>query len=346
MGLCLVGGCTRSEREVKLVSGLPYRDLAPSAVLIRIGDTTLTKADVEGELDFKLALMKVLRPNLKDLPRDSFSKRQIPEIVGQFISKTLYMNAAKAAGVVPTAQDEEDVRRNVLDSCTSGQGRNFEAFMKKLPAEVRAGLTRQMAEDRLVMAYWRSRASGAFEVTDSDIQEVERHVAKLNEKSREILKQQREKAERIYAQIQAGTNFNELARVNSATYREDEASGGWGDFTLREIPYPEMLGPLSTLKPGEVTRPLELEDAIHIVRLDGREGSGAESSVNLNPEHLRLSRIVLQLPMNYETGTTNQMRANIRKQRLGVFQKDWLKELRARTRVEFPSGTNFWSRAR
>lgn len=345
-GLALFFGCDSSSRKgggdnkTPLTNGVSFAELRPLDVLVRVDGRPLTKKDVELLLDQKIAMMKVRRPEMKKASREELSRRFIPGIIAQFVSKSLYLDAASKEKVVADAKDEDDIRNNILQAYAPSKVKSFDAFLKTFPENIQSGILHQVSDDAKIMAYWRRKAPEAFAFKDSDFKAVEEHVAKLNEKSRAVFKQQKEKAEDIYNKILAGTNFIELARSHSSTFAEDESSGNWGDFTLREIPYPEMLEHLSKLKPGEVTRPLELDDAIHIVRLDSREGHGDESTVNLNPEHLKLSRIVVPLPVTYEVGTTNEVRSQLRRERVAARQKEWLKELRSRAVVEFPSGTN------
>ena len=102
--------------------------------------------------------------------------------------------------------------------------------------------------------------------------------------------------------------------------------GAWGEFTPAALDriYPDLSKQVGELGVGEYTEPLELEDAIHIIRLEARSGAGAESAVTVDPLRWKLQRIVLKLPILYEVGTREQIRAAALKEGRQKFQTETL----------------------
>jgi parvulin-like peptidyl-prolyl isomerase len=80
-----------------------------------------------------------------------------------------------------------------------------------------------------------------------------------------------QKAKRLVAELRAGGNFIEAVQKYSPPNRASRGQNGKvGSFKLDEMK-PEAKAAVSTLKPGEVTDPIRLQDGYQIYRLDERK---------------------------------------------------------------------------
>jgi peptidyl-prolyl cis-trans isomerase SurA len=82
-----------------------------------------------------------------------------------------------------------------------------------------------------------------------------------------------QRAKRLVAELRAGKNFEEAVQENSPTSRATRAQKGKvGSFKQGEL-NKDISAAISSLKPGEVTEPIRLQDGFQIVRLDERKAA-------------------------------------------------------------------------
>jgi peptidyl-prolyl cis-trans isomerase SurA len=82
-----------------------------------------------------------------------------------------------------------------------------------------------------------------------------------------------QRARRVVAEVRAGQNFVELVKANSASNRASRAQDGkLGTFKPGELKE-DIAAAISTLKTGEVTEPIRLQDGFQIIRVDDRKES-------------------------------------------------------------------------
>lgn len=80
-----------------------------------------------------------------------------------------------------------------------------------------------------------------------------------------------QRAKRLVAELRAGKNFEEAATAYSPASRASRAQKGkLGTFKQGELKG-DITAAISTLKPGEVTEPIRLQDGFQIIRLDERK---------------------------------------------------------------------------
>src|ERR1041384_564466 len=80
-----------------------------------------------------------------------------------------------------------------------------------------------------------------------------------------------QRAKRLVAELRAGKNFEQAVQENSPVSRATRAQKGKiGSFKQGEL-NKDISAAISTLKPGEVTEPIRLQDGFQIVRLDERK---------------------------------------------------------------------------
>lgn len=80
-----------------------------------------------------------------------------------------------------------------------------------------------------------------------------------------------QRAKRLVAELRAGKNFEEAVQENSPTSRATRAQKGKiGSFKQGEL-NKDVSAAISSLKAGDVTEPIRLQDGFQIVRLDDRK---------------------------------------------------------------------------
>jgi peptidyl-prolyl cis-trans isomerase SurA len=82
-----------------------------------------------------------------------------------------------------------------------------------------------------------------------------------------------QRARRIVAELRAGMSFTEAVQKNSPAARASRAQNGKvGTFKPGELK-PDIAAAVSTLKVGEVTEPIRLQDGFQIIRVDERKNA-------------------------------------------------------------------------
>lgn len=82
-----------------------------------------------------------------------------------------------------------------------------------------------------------------------------------------------QRARRVVAEVRAGQSFAEAATTNSPASRATRAQGGkMGTFRAGDL-NPDIAAAISTLKVGEVTEPIRLQDGFQIIRVDERKAA-------------------------------------------------------------------------
>jgi parvulin-like peptidyl-prolyl isomerase len=80
-----------------------------------------------------------------------------------------------------------------------------------------------------------------------------------------------QRARRLVAELRAGQSFAEAVKNNSPANRASRAKDGkMGEFGPGEL-NPDTTAAISTLKVGEVTEPIRLQDGFQIIRVDDRK---------------------------------------------------------------------------
>ncbi|HJZ68459.1 MAG TPA: peptidyl-prolyl cis-trans isomerase, partial [Blastocatellia bacterium] len=82
-----------------------------------------------------------------------------------------------------------------------------------------------------------------------------------------------QRAKRLVAEIRAGKSFVDAVKENSPATRASRAQNGKiGSFKRGELKE-DIAAAISTLKPGEVTEPIRLQDGFQIIHVDERKES-------------------------------------------------------------------------
>lgn len=82
-----------------------------------------------------------------------------------------------------------------------------------------------------------------------------------------------QRARRVVAELRAGQNFVEAVKANSSSSRASRAQDGkLGTFKPGELKE-DIAAAVSTLKVGDVTEPIRLQDGFQIIRVDDRKAS-------------------------------------------------------------------------
>lgn len=348
LSLSLILGCdchkSTDDESSHSTSNSSYSSLPEGTVVLKIGEFTLTKGELEREVDLQISMAK-LQNQTKPL---EYWKKLRPRFVGfaaeRFICRELFRReAAKAELKVPDPEDLEAVQKNSL--ALSGQkGKEFSVLKDLLGEGQYKVLESRVKDDALVQTYLKIKFAKDLAVSDEDYARYSDYADKVLQWQKVEMEKARELGKQIVARFRKGESFADLADEYSFAVRNDcdQPGGVWGEFLLSMLLDDELRDAVRKTPIGECTEPIETPEGLVIVLVEGRAGSGDPSSVNLQPETCKMRRIVLRLPrldqkMPKDVFVEERIRVKFRE-----VQDRLLERLRARTKVEYPFGSNVW----
>lgn len=242
---------------------------APSptpALAARVNGQPIYQADYERQLARYQASLAAqgIDPNSPEGQQQVAQQREW--ILNMMIEQMLTEQAAEAAGLLVSDQEVDAY----MDSLIAEYG-GREAFEARL-AEV--GDTYESAWQE-VRAELIGRAMTQY-IADS-VPAVAEHVH-----ARHILVDTQEKAERILAQLQAGADFGELARMYSQDASTRENGGDLGFFPRGVLVAPEVEAAAFALQPGQFSGVIPSVLGYHIVQVVERDPARPVNQQNLD----------------------------------------------------------------
>lgn len=347
MALVMLFGCSKSEKlivpeasadEQKAVL---YADLKAGDVLVSVDGRQLTKADVERQITLDVALLKY-KGILPAAQVHALKGRLARQVRDRFVTQAMLTGVVEREKVVADQQAEAQAWAEVAENYgQEGVSNRLGAILQRLSPEMRQQLEENVKVAARIYACIDHLAGEKVKVTEEEIDEIVKRGTEMKENSLKLLAGQREKALKLYERLQKGEDFSSVAAA-SDTADEDEGVGSWGDFSIGELEQliPKLGPAVAKLGVGDHTAPIECDDAIYIVRLRAKEGVGEPSAVNLAPERRTLERIVILLPVMYEVGTREQIRAGVLAEKRNEYQKAvLLPELKRKVSITYPCGT-------
>jgi len=238
---------------------------APDTVLMQVGDTVVTEADVQAE---------ILRAPPQARTQAYTSRQTLHLIVRNLMTRRLLAREAQANGLAATDAVREQLRlaeeRLLADARLQQFGEESEPDAAALESYARttyAAQPERFAQPALTHA---------------------RHI--LIEGDTDASKAE---AEKLLAQIRGGANFEELAKAHSQDTSSAARGGDLGSFPDGKM-VPEFEAALKALKnPGDVSEPVKTQFGWHIIELVDRTPARQRSFDEAKDELMREGRAEL-----------------------------------------------------
>ena len=178
----------------------------------------------------------------------------------------------------------------------------------------------------------------AYMATREELKIPEEEIAAYIEKTRSIIvrseevnRRAMENGEKAYERLAAGEDWEAVAKDCS----EDEEERGkfpwqeWETFRLQDFFLPEVSLALAGKSKGYVTRPLDTDQGLVIVKV-----------VDEDDGLYTCARILFRMTEVPELPTHDDAEKTLKEQRIRRIQQELFDESRERSKVEFPNGTN------
>ena len=251
-------------------------------------------------------------------------------IAPQLLSSMLVEAELDRRGIAANAESDSYVlegynRRFKSDAKTP---EDLAAFFDELAPSFR----RQFSRESRCQAMFAAQPELA--VTDGDVVKFYTSVSNKMILCARINSGASNRIERAWRELEGGrpwevvaTNYTEDALV------DESLADNWKDWMslkLSKIEPMDLMVAVSKLKPGEYTKPIEMDEGLVIAKLLERDG-----------DFCSLVRILVRMAEDVEVPPHDAAVRKIRKVKEAEFQKKLLHELKAKAKIEYPYGRKF-----
>ena len=244
-------------------------DVPPGAIAL-VGDDEISKGDFD-------ELMKRAEQSYKQQKRP-FPKAGTPEYdqlkdraVSYLVQQYEFREEAKELEIEVTDKDVDARLAKIKKDTFGGNEKTYRSELARL------GLTeddaRQQIRDVIIQEKLFKEVTKDVKVTDADVKAYyEKNKAQFSQPAsrqvRHILVKSRAKADLLYAQLQDGADFAELAKMHS----EDKGTAVQGGKypAVKGQSVPEFDKVAFSLERGEISKPVKTQFGWHIIQAIGR----------------------------------------------------------------------------
>lgn len=354
--ISLVSGCGREQTVVsepqetkapaknaaRIEAASPFNpdEYGDDAVLVRHGVREFTMGEARELAHLRAALARISSPNISAEAKleESYLPRILASIPYGFPRDCAIAAFAEENGIAATDGDVETMRKNAMQ----GAGQDFiswGAFERKLSAEERKTLDDRVKIEALTEAVRRwHAANNPAQVTDEELAEFRRRQKEYNAMAAATNDLTFAQATNVWNEIMGGLAFEDAANKYSTDENETE-DGEWGDFRLDFFnDEPELKALVATLRPGDITPPVEGDNGLMILRLDDKREEGGQAQYSL-------SRVFFHLPEFYPELDDETFAKEIRAARQNRVFEEFIGELTKKLPVTYPAGERIFDEA-
>ena len=298
-----------------LATGLPGAAQTPFRPVATVNESVITAWDV----DQRVRLLRAL--GVGGGQERNIANRALDRL----IENRLMLQEGARRGITPS---EEMIREGIAEFAARGDlsAQQFRARLEEAGVSEQAladAVGAQMVWRRVVRARFRDQVSPGEAEIDAEISLAGERRAEayrlseiglpFNDRGRSEA-ETRALAERLYAQLSDGGDFR--AAVGRYSRAPSASEGGDVGWVPSDALPPPLVQAISGLEPGEVTRPLEVQGGISILRLEARRETAA---AELDPADAELRE---------------RVRRDLVSQRLELLAEGLLQELRRDALIE------------
>ena len=255
-------------------------------IVARVNSDIITRADYLNALrDFKEELTRQMQQAGKNQSEiDAEYERLKPTVLNYMIDDLLLEQKARELSIDVEADVNQEMKRIAAENGLSNVIA-FENELKKqgVDPEAARGQLRKRFLQQFVMQ--REVLQPIFQsLSEKDKRDFyERHKKDLTVPGEVTLSEiflpleghtaneVEQRAKRLVVEIRAGKSFTEAVTQNSPATRASRAQNGkLGSFKQGEVKE-DIAAAISTLKAGEITEPIRLQDGFQVIRLDERK---------------------------------------------------------------------------
>ena len=338
------GGAGKTPAQGSLIVGempMQIAEMGSKDVIVSVNGDQLTRAGYEEILDVLEFYYKNKKPRAKADDVKMYRQYRARSLVGEYVMKQLLLQEANRRGLKATQENLDFMLNLVLADAAKMKGKTINEFLAS--AGHMGDLVRKdMKEQALIRTLRQAEFGGRLTITDDDVKKAKENIAKYNLMCDATNALVHAHANDVYQRLREGADFSQVAAKESQV--ADSDGGLWGTFEKSELKDEQLRNLVFTCPVGEISKPLDTEDGMVIVKVLDR--AGIDSPMAAQTATVKLARILFLLGEYRKIPDEAALRIDLEKNRLASLQRDWLAGLMKTSRLEYPNGTNFWPEAK
>lgn len=262
--------------------------------VVQVNDVVITLSRINREIDNAVESL-VREGNSREAAKAEIESRK-GRLIASLIEEELIMQKGKELGMERDVearinqqflQQRDELKLKSLDE--------LYALMRQQgvePDDVRASLRSQITREWVFQSQVDDQVR--WNISDEDVKSYfDANKSKFTEPATITLSEiflsfagrspdaVRQRAKDIVAQLRGGSEFAKIAIENSDRPNVEETKGSVGTVEVAQLAE-VFKTPLENARVGDVTDPIELDEGIEILRVDGRTAQGTESNFDEN----------------------------------------------------------------
>lgn len=344
LSLGLLCGCGKEKSPAFADGTIPVFTVPAETVLAKVGDRAITAGDFRARLAYETGVFAYTMKNAAQRPRDpeqriaKFEAQRLSGVLPQLVHCALldaYLDASCGGRDVKEADKEFAKAVNHLMP-KNERKEGLEGLAQRI------GVTPDYLKDQILVAAREEKARCTFDpecvkITEKEIDEGLARMDAYTDRAVASNKVIWVTGSNVIARLKKGEDFAKLGlTVGEAGHESEE----WGTFERAEIESPALREWAFSAKVGEIGGPFEVEDGLSIVKLLGRAGGTAESSLaSAQTADVTLARINIPMVDEHpEPRTREHCREALLKWKARMAQNRLFEKLFKETKITYPNG--------
>jgi len=265
-------GAGKTPAQGSLIVGempMQIAEMGNNDVIVSVNGDRLTRAGYEEILDVLEFYYKNKKPRAKADDVKRYRQYRARSLVGEYVMKQLLLQEANRRGLKATQENLDYMLNLVLADAAKTKGKTVNEFLAS--AGHMGDLVRKdMKEQALIRTLRQAEFGGKLTITDDDVKKAKENIAKYNLMCDATNALVQAHANDVYQRLRQGADFSQVAAKESQV--ADGDGGLWGTFEKSELKDEQLRNLVFTCPVGEISKPLDTEDGMVIVKVLDRAG--------------------------------------------------------------------------
>jgi foldase protein PrsA len=249
--------------------GAPEAQDVPDGAVAVVSDTTIPRADFDRFFEQAKVAAEARGETFPAVGTPEYEQLR-REAIDLLVSRAVFRKEAQALGITVADQEVTDRLDELKQQYYQGDEQRYEQELKSLgltEEDIRAELETQLLNQKLF-----DEVTKDVSVTDEDVRKYydenrDRFRAPDSREVAHILVDTKKKAQELYAELEAGADFAELAKDNSTDESSAQNGGQLPDPARKDGSLvPEFEKVAFELATGEISKPVKSEYGWHIIK--------------------------------------------------------------------------------
>ena len=261
--------------------------------VLEVNGVKLTKAELNGYVEMMVKIRSLYNGNLNDRDKGELRKQFADGFADVFINNTLVAGYAKSEKVSVSPALRKQYQAKALGNFKAFKIMSYKALGKRLGKDSMAYFDKMVEAEALEEAVKRHLAElTPTNLTPEEVSNAQKNIAEYNAMMTKTNALIQARAKMVWERLKEGAKFEDMAAEYSEIESEREDKGEWGTLDINQFKDDvNVFDWAQKLKVGEFTPPIEGDNGLMIMRLDGKDEAKGEYT---------FSRIFFCLPMFVE----------------------------------------------